>query len=156
MPPRLSKTTLLGFRSPAVNGDEVILPVVVHAGHDLHGLSATPRLWREIIAALQVALQPSLASEIIARPPAVRSLSAKSQAYEKAWQDLVTDLTRPVDQVAAEHGLNPDGFTSWIHAHYPRRLTELRRALGISLAPRAKPHLSGYRAPVTKPGGKIL
>lgn len=50
----------------------------------------------------------------------------------QAWESLKQDLTRSIDDVASEHGLQKSTLQNWIIAHHPGELVHLRHAAGLN------------------------
>lgn len=165
MPPRLSSTTIQGFRAPVVNDGAIIVPVVIHVGEPLHGIAATPALWRELAAALAPLLDQAHAAAVASLPPSRAIRSASGRRMHACWLDLAAQPTQTTADCARRHGLSPGSFAAWCSHHYPGRLRAIRQSLGLSLAPRSvgkerQPdspgHSSSERRLVLKPGGKLL
>lgn len=147
-------TTLLAFKPPTVKGvDRVVLPVLTATG-EWAELACTPALAREIAGALSVALglaRPLASAAGAAPAPAAPSLPRGSRAgvppervraYLAAWTSHHAGEHRSFAAACRAHGVADAAAKSWLGLHAPE------------LPALCAQH--GLKAPLLKPGGRIL
>lgn len=139
MPPR--STPLLGFKPPFVKGGEVALPVLTGSG-EWAELTASPAVWREISGALRDRCGVVPATPRADAAPAQRQrrrFGVPADRYLAATLDYLANRFPSRRACAAAHGLPSVGaWDRWRGLH----------AAEIAAA--------AARAPVAKPGGRLL
>jgi hypothetical protein len=153
------RTQVHGFCTPSRQGDDVVVPVRVDGG--LHGLAASPSIWRNLIgslAELGILVAPAEAplnhSSHHAPGANRREWVKPTAAGPAALKDLLAGKFNTCGEAALAHGMHPSAFSVWMVRHHggkeyreiKRTLSEKRQAARDALA----------AAPVLKPSGRIL
>jgi hypothetical protein len=82
-----------------------------------------------------------------------------SERCAAAWEILRMQPELAAADIAASCGVQPNTFSQWISYHHRGELRQMRSAAGLPLKPARRPAglpLVDVKAPVLKPGGKLL
>ena len=148
MPPATSTTAVFAFSAPKIKGEEIDFAINLGAG-SLHVLRGTSPVWRGLAAHL-LALFPDLKPQPL-QPGEVRTGYVRSRRngrvlkpevralYIRAWSEWKSGAVPSLVAACRAHGLPYFPVQRWC-IYNPDKL----------------PAYSASKAPVLKPGGKIL
>lgn len=152
MPP--AQIDLKGLFTPVVKADAVCVPVLLERNVRLE-LCATPAMWQSIFVAISE-VHPEVA---VLRPASRRRLGvrgptgpkANNQAlYQKILREHAAAPHRSRSAICREHKVPPSRLTGWLAMQMHHVKNPVPEVIAL------KARLAAERAPVRKPGGKLL